>query len=425
ALPSAVPEAVAQTAPAAATGWSVAPSAARRTTASACARSLAAAGSFVRRRAHAAPEPFETAGWPDSRDSPGAARRPSALRPSPRYFSPAASPAPDAAVAVAAFSRPASGRCTGRQPLRAAALLPTQPSASCPSHPRFGAIRPHQVVKVAQHFHIVQRALHLLRTQNIHLRRFLRRLDRRHRRPLQHQPRQNHDARGRRHRHGMVHHLSRQPRPPRSRRLLDARKQTAVEIHRNRLRLPRFQRLPYRSLAAREFAAASTAFQVRFQRRGRASLQPSRRILQQQFRSLPCFHWAVHVDLFLPYAIWAKRARSVSYARNSSDFTADSEQVNTFAICEYSISSYLCISTAARCFSGSVATARRTSSSRTWYTILCSTVGRASETCLAGMSGDSSSSLSCSLSFLPSRSAFNARCVAIRNNHVVNFALAS
>src|ERR1022692_3383687 len=44
------------------------------------------------------------------------------------------------------------------------------------------------------------------------------------------------------------------------------------------------------------------------------------------------------------------------------------------------MSSYLCISTAARCFSGSAATARRTSSSLTSYTSLCSTEGRRSET---------------------------------------------
>src|ERR1700693_5067800 len=67
-------------------------------------------------------------------------------------------------------------------------------------------------------------------------------------------------------------------------------------------------------------------------------------------------------NLLPPYAIYASRDLRCSYARNSSDFTADSEQLSTFAISEYSISSYLCISTAARCLSGSAATARRTSS---------------------------------------------------------------
>src|ERR1035441_3555625 len=83
ALPPAVPAAVVQTAPAAAIGWLVAPWAAHRTTRPACARSPAVAGSFVRRRARAAPESCETAEWPDWRGLPGAAQ-PSALRPLPR-----------------------------------------------------------------------------------------------------------------------------------------------------------------------------------------------------------------------------------------------------------------------------------------------------------------------------------------------------
>src|SRR6266536_1365088 len=99
----------------------------------------------------------------------------------------------------------------------------------------------------------------------------------------------------------------------------------------------------------------------------------------------------------------AKRARRVSYARNNSDFTADSEHAKTLAICEYSISSYLCIRTAALCFSGSAAMARRTSSSLAWYTIDCSTDGWQSDTCLTGMWLVSSSNLSCDRSFLPSQ----------------------
>src|ERR1017187_4201440 len=174
-LPAA-PAAVVQTAPAAAIGWLVAPWAAHRTTRPACARSPAVAGSFVRRRARAAPESCETAEWPDWRGLPGAAQ-PSALRPLPR----SSSPAPDA-TAAAALSPPASG-CTSLQPLRAAALLLSQPRGSYASHPRFGAIRPHQVVEVAQHLHIVQRALYLFGAQSLHLRRFLRRLDRRYGRP--------------------------------------------------------------------------------------------------------------------------------------------------------------------------------------------------------------------------------------------------
>src|ERR1017187_4116497 len=150
ALPPAVPAAVVQTAPAAAIGWLVAPWVAHRTTRPACARSPAVAGSFVRRRARAAPESCETAEWPDWRGLPGAGQ-PSALRPSPRSFS----PPPDAAAAVA-LSPPASGR-TSRQPLRAAALLLSQPRGSYASHPRFGAIRPYQVVEVAQHFRSEER----------------------------------------------------------------------------------------------------------------------------------------------------------------------------------------------------------------------------------------------------------------------------
>src|ERR1700693_5503389 len=91
-------------------------------------------------------------------------------------------------------------------------------------------------------------------------------------------------------------------------------------------------------------------------------------------------------NLLPPDAIYASRDLSCSYARNSSDFTADSEQRSTFAISEYSISSYLCISTAARCLDGKHSIACRTSLSLARYTNSCSAVRARSATCLVAPS---------------------------------------
>src|SRR5690349_25074447 len=140
-------------------------------------------------------------------------------------------------------------------------------------------------------------------------------------------------------------------------------------------------------------------------RRHRRRFPEIQRCIYRLFRS---FDLVLH-KVLLPYAMWASRARNASYARNSSDFTADSEQPSTLAICEYSISSYLCMRTAALCLWGRAAIARRTSASFASYTRLCSTDGRESDTCRAGISDESSSNRSCRRSFLLSRSAFSAR----------------
>ena len=54
---------------------------------------------------------------------------------------------------------------------------------------------------------------------------------------------------------------------------------------------------------------------------------------------------------------------------------ADSEVSSAWAICEYPISSYLCIKTAARCFAGSAAIESLISCSLVSFTMFCSTNG--------------------------------------------------
>ena len=62
---------------------------------------------------------------------------------------------------------------------------------------------------------------------------------------------------------------------------------------------------------------------------------------RRQSSSTPFPFFCGHSISLPSLAICANRTLSDSYARNSSDFTADSEQLSTSAICAYSISSIL------------------------------------------------------------------------------------
>ena len=66
-----------------------------------------------------------------------------------------------------------------------------------------------------------------------------------------------------------------------------------------------------------------------------ACLDRSGRVSDDQLGAITRFLWTLSwnsIAFFPLHAICASRTRSDSYARNSSDFTADSEQLSTFAI---------------------------------------------------------------------------------------------
>src|SRR5262249_44997192 len=154
----------------------------------------------------------------------------------------------------------------------------------------------------------------------------------------------------------------------------DARIQSRVEIRRHFQGRPPVHRVPHFALHFHSAPAIGAPFQVSRKLGSARGLERSGAVAQQNV-CVPVLGRANHVLSLVCQAMCAKRARSVSYARNRSDFTADSEHRKALAICEYSSSWYLCISTAAFCLAGSASMACRTSFNFASCNNSCSTLG--------------------------------------------------
>src|SRR5215469_12360795 len=118
----------------------------------------------------------------------------------------------------------------------------------------------------------------------------------------------------------------------------DTLREPLIEVGRDDVRLPVIQCRPYRALLCGKAAAPRAQLQVPLKSDRRVRIERLRGVSDDELFGdtivkCACFGRAGH-RFFPLYAMCASRSLSDPYARNNSDFTADSEHISTPAISE-------------------------------------------------------------------------------------------